>query len=57
MNRITMYQIRVWKYLDDNTKELKDLVVNDNIDFMKLYYKELKELYDFWNYEIEKVGF
>lgn len=52
-----MYQIRVWKYLDDNTKELKDLVVNDNIDFMKSYYKEVKELYDFWNYEIEKVGF
>ena len=50
-------QIRVWKYLDNGSKQLVDLVDNDSITFMRVMYKELKEMYDFWNYEIEKRGF
>ena len=50
-------QIRVWKYLDNDSKRLIDLIDSDNLDFIKECYILLKELYDNWNYEVEKVGF
>ena len=50
-------QIRVWKYLDNNSKQLVDLITSENLDYMKEILKELKELYNYWNYEVEKRGF
>ena len=52
-----MYQLRVWKYLDNNNKQLKDIIENDDLKFMKLIYKEFKKMYYYYNYEIEKIGF
>lgn len=50
-------QIRVWKYLNNGSKQLVDLIDNDNITFMRVIYKELKEMYNYYNYEVEKKGF
>ena len=50
-------QIRVWKYLDNNSKQLIDLITSENIDYMKEMFNELKDLYNYWNYEVEKRGF
>ena len=50
-------EIRVWKYINDTQKQLIDLITSENKDFIKEMYKLMVEMYDFWNYEIEKIGF
>lgn len=52
-----MYQLRVWKYLNNNNKQLKDIIKSDDLDFIKLVYIEFKNLYNYYNYAIEKIGF
>lgn len=52
-----MYTIRIWKWLDDTHKRLMETYTSDNLDFMQECYELDLELYNFWNYEVEKVGF
>lgn len=52
-----IYEIRVWKYLNDSNKQLIDMYKSKNLVFMYELLKEYKKLYSFWNYEIEKINF
>lgn len=52
-----VYELKVWKYINENSKQLVDMYKSHNLLFMYDLLKEYKELYDFWNYEIEKINF
>lgn len=52
-----VYELRVWKLLDDSKKQLIDMYQSHNLQFMCELLGEYKDLYSFWNYEIEKVNF
>lgn len=51
------YELRVWKYLTNDSKQLVDMYKSHNLEFMYELLEEYRELYSFWNYEIEKVNF
>lgn len=52
-----LYTIIVWKWLDNTKKQLVDMYQSHNLQFMYDLLEEYQGLYNFWNYEIEKVNF
>ena len=52
-----IYELRVWKYLDSNKKQLIDIYKSQNLSFMYELLEQYQELYNFWNYNIEKINF
>ena len=52
-----MYELRIWKYINNSSKQLIDTYKSNNLIFMYELLKQYKELYNFWNYEIEKINF
>ena len=47
------YSLRAWKIQEDGTKRLMDLVESSNPRYIKNCHKLFKELYCYWNYEVE----
>lgn len=52
-----VYEIRVWKYLSNDSKQLIEMYTSKNLIFMYELLKEYKKSYSFWNYDIEKINF
>jgi hypothetical protein len=49
------YSIRAWKLIDHNNKRLIDIEETNKKHYADLIYKSFKELYNYYNYEIEYI--